>query len=233
MEIITKSQIKKFVVIISIVLIFFTSAPLFFYISVFGKNGISAKSDAWSNFGSYFGGVVGTLLNSLAIIFSLIGIYISLKIASKIQEEQIKFNQENQERAEALVYKQNKPFPYFALSNYGNQIIVAIQNFGAGPLIIKKIWIEHEHDSYDNFRKFIISQKLNTQNLDIFLNTAPTHILIPGGSKDLLNIKIANNDFLRLAEYKNLLKSATVKIEYEDIFENQDSYEKDLSFLGN
>ena len=128
--------------------------PILLYLYKF-NNGFSEKADDWSSFGSFIGGSVGTFFNLLAVVFSLISIYITLKITSHLQNKEHEYNLNNTEREAkrneneiALLYKQHKPFPTIAFINLFEKTDIILSNQGLGTLIITEWYLKFEEKEY-------------------------------------------------------------------------------------
>jgi len=92
MEVISKNQFKTFFIIIIIIIFTTTIIPVAIYYYNFKSLEISSSPNDWASFGGYVSGVIGTIFTLLAVIFSLISIYITIKIAENIQKREEKIN---------------------------------------------------------------------------------------------------------------------------------------------
>lgn len=242
MEIVNSKTIKSFVWIISIITFAFTALPIILYfINFHGK--LSDSQANWGAFGDYFGGIIGTLFNLIAVIFSIISIYITLKIATRIHENEQKFNIENHKREIEkfnkeieLVQKQNKPYPFLHIIRYKDKIEVEIFNQGTGPLIVKKWKIvykvednEHEYRDFGSFLKEKTDfSKYKFDTITFRFNNVNNFVLAPGSSKRLLQIIPIGertdlfNQFSK--ETLSLFSKSKFIADYEDIFENKNTY---------
>lgn len=217
--------------------------PSLLYSLKFWKFNLSDNPADWGTFGDYIGGVIGTCFSLLATVLALVSIYISLKISEKVQENEIKFNEENAkrdsekfEREVTLLHKQFKPFPYPEFKKYDEVTSISIENHGAGPMIVSNIKITYQNKLYANFRELLIEQRPSKlEELCFKYNTAPSHSLVPGSSKELLKLypKTELSDDFRSEQYKirNLLKDCTLSFEFEDIFETKKSFSVNLAFF--
>jgi uncharacterized membrane protein len=234
MEIVNSKEIKRFVFIISILIILFTIIPIAIYLITFNGT-LSDSQTVWGAFGDYFGGIIGTLFNLIAVIFSLVSIYITLKIATRIHENEQKFNAENIEREgqktiqeTILIHKQNKPFPHVDINRAVNKSEIIISNQGPGTLIIKKWLVIHADKEYKNYGDLL--DIIFNEKLTFGRETSSKLIIATGASKALLDIE--ENDFNNMGELTScneILIKSKIKIEYEDIFENKFELIEDLS----
>ena len=196
---------------------------------------LSDSQADWGAFGDYFGGVVGTLFNLIAVIFSLVSIYVTLKIAKYIHKYEQGLNEDNynreiqkQEKEIELLHKQNKPFPYFEMNGTSNITEILISNQGPGTLIIKKWSVICEDKEYKNFEELLeakfgkglkygrerYSKLAIASGLSIMLLSIPEDEDINIGKLNLCN---------------NVLSNSKIKIVYEDIFENEFEKIEELS----
>ena len=235
MEIVNSEEIKKFVIIVSIIASIFTFIPLILYFSKFDGNLADTQAE-WETFGSFVGGTIGTLFNLIAVVFSFFSIYITLKIATRIHLNEQKFNRDNIKRENELINKQNKPFPVIDFNNYPEKNEIILSNHGPGTLIITNIEILYEGKIYKDFKE-LISDKVFTQNKETIIyifDKSLKHIISPGSSKLLLEQTVSRNlhDEITFNNFKKdcekLLSMIRVKLCYEDIFENKFEIEEGL-----
>lgn len=238
-QIINIQRISIIVIVVCSLILLFSALSLGAYIYQFGKYPLSENQAIWGVFGDYIGGVIGTIFSFAAMIFSLLSIYVSLQIASTIQANEREFQTENLERQIALVHKQNKPYPYFHLLKVSDILSIDLQNFGAGPLIVTSIKIVNANNGeYRNFRDFIATefpQNEREEKVTITYNSAPSHILVPNGSKSLLKVTPKNQLNIEYKVTQNQLgerlKDWEIKLIYQDIFENEFTFGKKTKFL--
>ena len=240
MEIVNTRLIKNFTKIICILTLIATSFPILLYYFKFGK--ISNDQLIWGTFGDYIGGTVGTIFNLVAVIFSFLSIFITLKIATRIHENEQKVNQENILRETErfnreidLTEKQNKPFPFIDYHKHYDKSEVMLSNQGPGTLIIKKIEILHDNKTFEDFGDlitFILPQEYD--KLCFTYDSAKKHIISSGQTKCLFELDKINNKVIIFekanAICKDKLKKSSVKLYYEDIFENKFEIEESLEF---
>lgn len=237
MEIINQKKIKQFVVITIVIVIILLIAPLLIYFFQFHKNGISESTDSWADFGSFYGGISGTLLNIVAAFFSLASIYITLLIARKVQEYEHKANEDKTILETKLIHAQSRPYPYLNLSKYEWEAKVDIENQGVGPMIIKRIYLTDKNSQeYRHFSHLFETRNIHLpHDCSINFNTAPTHIIRPGDGKNLLNI-FAKEGSVRYPQFRKncgeILENIEINIHYEDIFGNTFSFKDSLIFLA-
>lgn len=77
MKKIKSNKLILYFFIAAMILILLT--PLYLYISTFSENGFSNQSQAWSNFGSYIGGVYGSIFSSISVIVLCFTLYLTKK----------------------------------------------------------------------------------------------------------------------------------------------------------
>ncbi|MBK6698951.1 MAG: hypothetical protein IPG55_03450 [Saprospiraceae bacterium] len=246
MDIINKKEITKFIRATIIISIIFVFVPLIIYLINFGGSNFSNNPANWGAFGDYFGGIIGTLFSLIAAFFSLISVYITLKIASRIQEAENKFNEENIirethrfEKEIELTERQNKPFPYLDLNKFEKSTVITLSNYGTGPLIVKQMYLLHNNSKiYPNIFDFLKKNvKTKITNTEIQYTSAPTHILPPNTTKELASIlpvgELTEEFYNYQAECRDLLKDCRLFIKYEDIFEKEGETDFSLIFLKN
>ncbi len=244
MEIVNRKEIKKFLNLVIVITLVFMLVPVLIYILNFKGENISDSSADWGTFGDYIGGIAGTFLNLIAALFSLVSVYITLRIATRIHESEQRFNEDNIEREKErfekeieLTIKQNKPYLYVDLKRLPDETKINLSNYGIGPLIIKEIKIFHGEKNYSYLYEVIESNLDQDQikNCLIFHNTNPHYIIAPNSSKKILHIypenKLDNNFINSQKKCRSFLKDCEITIKYEDIFENEDTYKFNLSFL--
>jgi hypothetical protein len=215
--------------ILTLIAIIFSLVPLLIYYVHFKGLGVSIKPSDWAELGGYISGTSGVILSFFAVVFALTSIYFTVKITKFVQDKELE-----------LTYAQSKPYPYVDLSRYRHQTKVNLQNMGLGPLIVKKITVRYEGGAnYKNIRD-LLNDKVEPKNLknkdaDIKYNTAPEPVLAPNGVITLIEIipkNEPNNRFeLSQSACRNILKDCEITIKYEDVFNNEFTYSKDLSFL--
>jgi|LakMenEpi03Aug12_release.lakeMendotaPanAssembly.Ray.scaffolds.fasta_scaffold240226_3 uncharacterized membrane protein len=242
MEIVNKKRIKQFVLIIGTATALMTIVPLFLYFIKFGGE-FSEEQAEWGTFGDYFGGIIGTLFNLIAVIFSLVSIYITLRIATRLHENEQKFNLENitrdKERFDKeieLIHKQNKPFPFLNVVRYKEKIEIELFNQGTGTLIVKKWKLICDDDEFKDFGSFLYKKidfkKYEFTTISFRFNNVTNFVLAPATSKRLLQIipidekTVFFDRFIK--ECKTNLGTAKISIDYQDIFENDNTYTYDF-----
>ncbi len=230
---------------LTVVIILLTAIPTGIYIMHFFKSGFSDDPAKWGAFGDYFGGIVGTLYSAVASVLALFSIIISLKITSKIQAAENKFRADSVKREKEkfdkeieLTTKQNKPLPYLELIKQDNITRIVLHNYGIGPLIVSKAHLLYDDkEVYPHFIE-LVKKKLQTEMKDTVMNynSAPTHILPPSGSRELLAIIPKNeptNDFKKVQdESREHLVKCKLYLNYEDLFENKSEIVFPLSFFN-
>jgi len=233
----TQLDMKRILILLTIVVLI-SLIPLLFYYIKFKEYEISNSPTDWADFSTYLSGTTGVLLSFFAVTFALISIYFTTRIAKYIQIKDLEFNTKQKELELKLTYSQNKPYPYLDLAKLPNKTSITLQNMGLGTLIIRKIQIRYnEAENFDSFRHLFLSKltDVNTECINIEMNTAPNHVLGPNTDKFLLKIAPSadeNEDFKNYQLMcRNILKDCEVLLEYEDIFENKFEYKKELSFL--
>jgi uncharacterized membrane protein len=241
MEIVNSKEIKKFVWIISILTIIFINVPIIIYFINFNGS-LSDDHTKWGSFGDYIGGIVGTLFNLIAVLFSIISIYITLKIATRIHENEQRFNQENivreterfQKEIE-LTHKQNKPFPHLHLTRFVEETKIMLCNYGTGPMIIKELTITYDEKIYTDFADLLVKNvpsPNNTNSIDCVVNNDEEHIISSDSEKILFLLKSTQVDIEDFKNFQNacreIFTNITLHIKFEDIFENID--ERNYSF---
>jgi hypothetical protein len=237
-------NIKKTIIWSIIIAILFILPPAGLYIYKFHKYILSDNPADWGTFGDYIGGVIGTCFNLLATVLALGSIYISLKISKKVQENEINFNNDNIKREEekfkreeALLHKQYRPFPYVFSSKHKDASKITLENHGAGPMIVGNIKLTYKDESYPSFHKFLQAKKdVSWAGLYYYYDTSSVHVLTPGSSKILLDVKPKGELSPEFTEsqkiVRSLLKDCVLKFEYEDLFENKKPYTAKMNFFG-
>ena len=243
MEIINKKEVKTFVTVILIITVIISVVPIVMYAKQFSGN-LSDDAQDWSDFGSYVGGIIGTTFSFIAVIFSFLSIYITLKIASRIYEEEEKLHKSNDlretkkfEREIELTEKQNKPFPVVDFHNLVDKSEIKLSNQGPGTLIVTKFEIMHESKIYTDFKDLIyakISDDEEYQNITFLSNSAKKYIIASGGSELLFELSKINHTEALFEKYRSecriFLKEAIIKLQFEDIFENKFEIEESIGF---
>jgi hypothetical protein len=232
------------IIVVAIIALIVSLIPLFSYYLAFKDFEISERPADWSSFGSYLSGSVGVLLSFFAVVFTLISIYFTTRIAKYIQDKDFDFRTKQAGKELQITYSQSKPFPYIDLQRLPKLTTITIQNMGLGPLNITEISIVYKKvETFANVNH-LFENKLNilTKGTQIIYNSAPTHILAPNSSKSILQINPIkenneineNNENFKLiqSECRNILKDCEVFLSYEDIFGNKFEYNKELSFLS-
>lgn len=212
------------------------SIPLLFYYNKFkGSSVLNTPSD-WGVFGDFVGGTTNAILNFLTLVFSLVAVLVSIRLSTKVQETEVSLHKSD----EKLMQMQSKPVPFIHLEKLPNKVSIDLQNMGNGSMIVDNITlIKEDGSSQANFRELLEKEGASgIDNLEIIINTAPTHALSPGLTKNLLKItpKSQDPDILKKAQneskiVQNLIAKYKIEIKYKDIFENEFTYNKDLSFL--
>lgn len=241
MEIVNSKEIKKIVSFITFLIALFTVVPITIYLLTFQGN-LSDSQSVWGAFGDYFGGIIGTLFNLIAVIFSLVGIYITLKIATRIHENEQNFNRENMEREinrftkeTELIEMQNRPFPHLDFNTYYNHINIILSNQGPGTLIIKDWKIMLDGKEYKHFGELIKTHIKNPEygKFSILWERTSKMVISSGASKLLFEIEKSEHDHEIFEKFikdcKQLIKKCVAKYYYEDIFENKYEIEEDLN----
>ncbi len=242
MEIVNSRIIKKFVVYASAVSIILTSIPILLYCDNFdGK--FSPNPQDWGIFGDYIGGIIGSFFSLLSVLFSLIGIYITLKIATHIHNVETRNNQENLDRELEkskkeieLLCKQYKPYPHIDYNSSPDFHEVILSNQGPGTLIVTNWHIIHNEQKHQTFIDVIISEIIDEKFDEIFMNWEKlNHICISSGGQTVLfaTLKEKNMecDFAGFIEKcENLFFKCEIIIEYEDIFGTNYSLKQKINF---
>lgn len=211
--------------------------PVAIYWCHFKHLPISDKPGDWGAFGDFVGGISGTFLTFLAVLFSLTSLYFTSSVSKQIQDNEFKFNKEQSKKQLETLHQQNKPFPFLHLSKYNKRTAVIIQNMGLGPLIIKNWKVVYDGQSdFKSFRHLFEKMFLNSQRHTIVeYNSSPEHVLAPNTQKRLLRVKPdgeANGDFEKdHKELRAILNKVEVFIDYEDIFGNKFELRKRLDFF--
>lgn len=233
MEIIDKTQIKKFVVFTLVIVIVLTVIPLAFYFGHFYDSQISDNTSDWGNIGSFFSGTIGTIFTVVAAFFSLISIYITLTIASKIQEASNNFNSENLVREKErfqkeieLTHKQNKPYPYLDVIKLNDLTKITLSNYGTGPMIVKTMFYLYESSEAYQHVMILFKAKVPDikKTISIHYNLSTTLVIPANSSKVIAEItptQEQSDEYVReQSELRNVLSKCLFCITYEDIFEN-------------
>ncbi len=231
------SNILKFRTIlwVGIISLLLSLVPIVIYWCQFKS--LSNNPSDWGTFGDYVGGISGTFLTFLAVLFSLTSLYFTASISQKIQENEFKFNEKQAEKQLDILRQQNKPYPFLHLSKYNRLTAVTIQNMGLGPLVIKSWKVTYdEKEDFKSFRHLLEEKFFNTQrHMVVGYNSSPQHILAPNTQKKLLRVRPdgdADDGFKNdHAELRAILKKTEVFIQYEDVFENRFDLRKKLDFF--
>lgn len=216
-----------FVIVIALI-------PLLYYYIEFKGSALKTHSD-WGVFGDFVGGTTNAILNFFTLVFSLVAVWVSIRLSTKVQETEVSLHKSDAK----LMQMQSKPVPFIHLDKMPNTISIDLQNMGNGSMIVDTITLKKEGSSYANFRELLKEEGASEiDNLEIIINTSPTHALSPGLTKNLLKItpKSLDPDILEKAKneikrVQNLIAEYKIEIIYKDIFENDSTYDKDLSFL--
>jgi len=239
--IINKRAINLFITIIMSVVVVLTVGALILYYCFVGKNGISDNPANWGLFGDYFGGVVGAVFSLMALVFSLMSIYVSLQIATRIHANELAFQEKHAAEQKEIIQRQGKPFPYFRLSRRSSELSIKLQNLGLGPLIVNSIRITYcESTQYENFHEFVSAQfprKDREVQVSLSYGSDPNPILEVSGSKTLLRLRKLDDDIndekTAYRATQNLLreklKDCEIELNYRDIFDNDFSLTTPLS----
>jgi hypothetical protein len=204
---------------------------------------LSESQTVWGAFGDYIGGILGTFFNLLAIVFSIVSIYITLKIAERIHEiesknitDNIQREKEKNEKEIELIQKQNKPFPHLDYNKYPTRLDIILSNQGPGAMIITNWEIICENKIYLQFGHLLSSRLSDPQYNKFYVSyeRLSKHVISSGSSTRLLEIVKEDKDPIKLferfmTESKQIISTCKVKIYYEDIFENKFVSEEDLS----
>lgn len=246
MELIEDKKISKLFKVIIVLLVIFIIVPLALYIINFWGTSLSENSTSWGDFGSYFGGIIGTIFNAFAVTIALISIYISLRITTKIQEAENKYKEETIKRETErfqkeieLTHKQNKPFPYLDLSRLKNLTKITLSNYGTGPMVVKEIIILYDNNEAYSHIVQLVKNKMQAKMKDTIINynSGPSHIIPAGGSKNLAEILPINEptEYFEIVqtEIRDLLNKCKIIVTYEDLFEKEDKIQFSLEFIHN
>lgn len=222
--------------ILFVIAIAIASIPLFFYFNKFKVSSVLNTPSDWGVFGDFVGGTTNAILNFFTLVFSLVAVWVSIRLSTKVQETEVSLHKSD----EKLMQMQSKPVPFIHLEKLPNKVSIDLQNMGNGSMIVNNITlIKEDGSSYANFGELLKKEGASgIDNLEIIINTAPTHALSPGLTKNLLKItpKSLDPDILEKAKneikrVQNLIAEYKIEIIYKDIFENGSTYNKDLSFL--
>lgn len=237
---------NSFIIVVAIIALTVSLIPLISYYLAFKDLEVSNQPEDWSSFGSYLSGSVGVLLSFFAVVFALISIYFTTRIAKYIQDNDFDFRTKQAEKELKIIHTQSKPFPYIDLQRLPKKTTITIQNMGLGPLNITKISIVYNKtEEFTSIRQLFDNKLPNgnnlTEGIQITYNSAPTHILSPNSSKSILQInprtenneQNENNENFRYVQSacRSILKDCEVILSCEDIFGNKSEYKKELSFL--
>ena len=232
----TKS-ILRIVIWTAIVSLLISLVPILVYWCHFKHLSVSDKPGDWGTFGDFVGGISGTFLTFLAVVFSLTSLFFTSRFSKQIQDNEFNFNEAQSKKQLETLHQQSKPYPFLHLSKYNKLTAVTIQNMGLGPLIIKS-WkvVYEEHDDFKSFRHLLERKFLNPQrHITIEYNSSPQHILAPNTQKKLLRVRPkdeASEDFEKdHKELRTMLNKTEVFMEYEDIFGNKFELRKKLDFF--
>ncbi|MCU0630780.1 MAG: hypothetical protein MUF37_06485, partial [Methanoregulaceae archaeon] len=213
--------------------------PMIVYFSYFKNSIISSQPADWAAFGDYLSGTSGTILSFFAVLFSLISIYFTIRIAKVIQENEFKFNKKQSEIETKLLHQQNMPYPYLDFNKHRDLTQVVLQNGGIGTLIVTK-WQIKSADAkiYSDFHK-LLDDKLTISRNDskILFNTAENHVIAPNAEKTLLEVTpydTYNDNFKHIQNaIRQIICETEVTMEFEDVFSNKSTLVKDLKFFKN
>lgn len=202
------------------------------YFREFGGN-LSSSQTTWGAFGDFISGTIGTVFSLVSVIFSIGGIYITLKIAERLNKNEQNFQTATQTRESArfekeieLLEKQNKPLPHVDFNRYSDRCEVVLSNQGLGTLIIIDWEIIVNQKTFKNFGKmldedFSFILKYGNENLNrLSITTGSTKKLFEAFMEPTMPKPY--NDCLELIE------KTAIKIKYKDIFDNEFLLEEDL-----
>ncbi len=221
-EIVDTKSIKNIVMVILAVAFILALLPVILYVVYFG-GGFSTQMSDWSAFGDYIGGVLGTLFSLLAVIFSIVGIYISLKVASRVHENELKFNSDSLEREHELVKRQNKPFPNIDYDIHNNRIEIVLSNHGPGTMLVRNIDLIYDGISYKNFRELFDKNGLSGSKYGCELKNSFT--VVTGGERKMLSCE----DMSIRSKFDEIIKNTVIKLVFADIFDEEFLVEEDFS----
>lgn len=232
-------QINRTILFCVIIALIFSIFPLLVYYYNFKEASLSKDLSDWGNFGSYLSGTSGTLLSFFAVIFSLISLYFTLRIAKQLHDDETRFNKEQTLLTLQLQQRQNIPYPYLNLSKHDHITIIEIQNMGLGPLVINNWKVVYQKtQNFNNFLELLESKCAKGENeIDIRYNSASEHVIAPNSSKELLVLvpseKIADNTTKRKKQnqMRKILSECEIEFDYQDIFSNKGTYRRSLDFL--
>ncbi len=208
-------------------LLFIAAVPVFLYFNQFGFILPKNREDC-GLMGDFIGGTTNAILNFFTLIFSLLAVYISVRISYKIQT-----------RNEIQLQMQSKPIPFVRLVSFPNKISIEIQNMGVGSMIITDIKLVKEKDgkevSYPHFRELLEKEGILEEGIEFTYDTSPDFALAPNFDVKILLIDAVVSDNLIKMESMRKIKSVigeyTLKFEYKDVFDKIGYHEKQLSFL--
>lgn len=222
-----------FAVIISLI-------PIITYYNFFKNCQISQNPSDWAAFGSFVGGTSGIVLSFFAVLFSLVSIYITIKISKYIHLNDFNFKTNQAQKELQLTHAQRKPYPYIHLQKLPKLTSIEIQNMGLGPLIINQVRFRYNKNEYYYTINKLFDAKLkpyNIQEAKIIINSAPNHIIAINSSKSILNItpfhdNEENINFNNIqANCRSILKECEIIINYEDMFKNCFEHSQYLNFF--
>lgn len=126
-------NIKKNMNSYKTIIVFISISIFLAYLITFGENGISNKSSDWSNFASFFGGIINPLL-------AFVNILVLIKLTLSIEES-------NKNRQDLSLKEAVRPYPVIELKNGNLNYEIIINNLGVGILIIDKIEFYDENNN--------------------------------------------------------------------------------------
>lgn len=221
----SKKVIRIFLIWAGATALLLTAIPLVLYFYKFGFDQLSDEQSVWGTFGDFIGGTVGTVFCLLGTAFSLISIYITLKIAEILQNNE----QNKREDDIKLLHLQHMPVAHVSVIHGHENFEVRISNCGLGPLTNLKWHLTKNNKNYYSMDKYIeelcppiiscLWESDNTRN-----NSIP-----PGKKVTLLSIKKSDTDIESyLEEVLKSFENVKVTLNFKDIFDKEIEYKKDF-----
>jgi hypothetical protein len=242
MEIVNTKVIKRFVIYFSGISAILVVIPILIYFKKFNGK-LSNDPQDWGDLGGYIGGIIGSFFSLLSIIFSLIGIYITLKIATHIHNIELLNNEANAEREikkfekeTDLISKQYKPYPHIDFNVSRDILEIILSNQGPGTIIITDWKITYEGQHYENFLDIILSYFPEGKFDDIYMTweRAQRICINSGAERNLFEViedKNKDCDFIGFSkEFEKLLCRCDLLINYQDIFETKYTFLEKINF---
>jgi len=230
-------KINTVIIFGSVLALLIAFVPVICYYFQFRNSLISSQPADWGAFGDFLSGTSGIILSFFAVVFSLVSLYFSTRIAKVIQDNEFKFNEKQSEKELNLLHQQNKPYPYLDFFKHRDMTSVVLQNSGLGTLIVTKWRIKSsDGNEYPDFHK-LLDDKLTISRNDskILFNTAENHVLAPNSEKLLLEVTPydSHNDNFRHVQnaIRQIIMETEVIMEFEDVFSNKTTMTKDLRFF--